>query len=427
MILKGSQRSGGQKLAVHLLNTQDNEHIEVYEISGLIADNVQDAFKEMQSLSKGTKCQQYMFSVSLSPPQKEIVPLEYFAKAIADIEDKCGLAGQPRVIVFHEKEGRRHAHCVWSRIDTAEMKAINLPHYKRKLNDVSKQLYLQYGWDLPKGFINQQYRDPMSFNLAQWQQAKRVQEDPRLLKQFFKQAWESSDDRQSFVQALKEHGFVLAKGDRRGFVALDYKGEVYSLSRWIDVKSKDLQSRLGKPENLPSVDLAKADISQKMTDRLKNHIESVQAKTNKAYEPIKRATLSMRDRHRSAREKLYITQKERWQQEEKERTKRLPHGLKGIWQRVTGQYQKIRKQNESETQICTLRDRDEKQALITAQLQERQRLQEQILHLRHQRNKTLIELRQDIGHYQHMQGRRIENQEFQAISQQREQRYDLTL
>jgi hypothetical protein len=29
------------------------------------------------------------------------------------------LNGQPRVIVFHEKNGRRHAHCVWSRISTS--------------------------------------------------------------------------------------------------------------------------------------------------------------------------------------------------------------------------------------------------------------------------------------------------------------------
>ena len=34
-----------------------------------------------------------------------------------------------------------------------EMKALNLPHYKLKLRDVSKQLYLQYEWNMPDGFI----------------------------------------------------------------------------------------------------------------------------------------------------------------------------------------------------------------------------------------------------------------------------------
>jgi len=84
-----------------------------------------------------------MFSVSVNPPQNETALPEYFENALARIEEKLGLSGQSRVVVFHEKEGRRHAHCIWSRIDAQEMKAINLPHYKRKLNEISKKLFLE--------------------------------------------------------------------------------------------------------------------------------------------------------------------------------------------------------------------------------------------------------------------------------------------
>ena len=70
------------------------------------------------------------FSLSLSPPPNERVPIEVFETAIEQIEQKLGLEDQPRAVVFHEKEGRRHAHVVWSRIDTDEMKAINLPFYQ---------------------------------------------------------------------------------------------------------------------------------------------------------------------------------------------------------------------------------------------------------------------------------------------------------
>lgn len=38
------------------------------------------------------------------------------------IERKLGLEGQPRAIVFHEKEGRRHAQAIWSRIDPGRIK-----------------------------------------------------------------------------------------------------------------------------------------------------------------------------------------------------------------------------------------------------------------------------------------------------------------
>src|SRR5690606_33512002 len=98
--------------------------------------------------------------------------------AIDAIEHKLGLSGQPRAIVFHEKDGRRHAHAVWSRIDAEQMKAINLPHYKLKLRDVSKQLFLEHGWQLPRGFVSGRERDPASFTHAEWEQAKRAGHDP---------------------------------------------------------------------------------------------------------------------------------------------------------------------------------------------------------------------------------------------------------
>ena len=63
-------------------------------------------------------------------------------------------AGQPRAIVFHEKNGRRHAHCVWSRIDAARMRAINMDHSRRKLMDISISLYRDHGWLMPEGFLD---------------------------------------------------------------------------------------------------------------------------------------------------------------------------------------------------------------------------------------------------------------------------------
>ena len=57
------------------------------------------------------------------------------------------------MIVFHEKNGRRHAHCVWSRIKAGEMRAVNLPYFKRRLQEVSRELYLKHGWTMPRGFI----------------------------------------------------------------------------------------------------------------------------------------------------------------------------------------------------------------------------------------------------------------------------------
>ena len=185
MILKGAQRGGAAQLARHLLKTEENEHVEIHELDGFIADDLHGALQEIYSISRGKRCQQFMFSVSLNPPQNEAVPIEYFEKAIQNIEKELELKGQPRAIIFHEKEGRRHCHAVWSRIDTDKMKAINLPYYKMKLQDISRQLYFEYGWQMPKGLLNKQERNPFNYSLAQWQQAKRSGEDPKLLQKLF--------------------------------------------------------------------------------------------------------------------------------------------------------------------------------------------------------------------------------------------------
>jgi len=40
VILKGSQRGGARQLGLHLMNIQDNEHVEVHEVRGFMAENV---------------------------------------------------------------------------------------------------------------------------------------------------------------------------------------------------------------------------------------------------------------------------------------------------------------------------------------------------------------------------------------------------
>lgn len=157
-----------------------------------------------------------------------------FEKAIAQVEKKLSLEDQPRAIVFHEKEGRRHCHAVWSRTDVKTMKAIPLPHTKRKLMEISRNLYIEHGWQMPAGMINSDDRNPLNFTMAQWQQAKRTGKDPRAIKQSMQDAWSISDTRDSFSHALKERGFTtLAKGDRRDFVAVDIHGKsMLCLSGW---------------------------------------------------------------------------------------------------------------------------------------------------------------------------------------------------
>ncbi|EKF40103.1 relaxase/mobilization nuclease family protein [Nitratireductor indicus C115] len=66
MILKGSQRGNGQNLAAHLLNVSDNEHVRLHELRGFVSEDLHGAFHEVEAISRGTRCRQYLFSLSLS-------------------------------------------------------------------------------------------------------------------------------------------------------------------------------------------------------------------------------------------------------------------------------------------------------------------------------------------------------------------------
>lgn len=399
MILKGSQRSGGSQLARHLMNVQDNEHVEIHDIRGFVSDDLHGAFDEAHAVSKGTKCTQYLFSLSLSPPEMESVPVEVFEAAISEIEVKMGLSGQPRAIVFHEKEGRRHAHCVWSRIDVTKMKAINLPHYKLKLQDISRQLYLDHRWRMPRGLMNSAERDPLNFTIEEWQQAKRVKQDPRVLKQIFQDCWTMSDSHNSFSNALKERGFYLAKGDRRGHVAVDWRGEVYAISRWVSIKTKDVRARLRDCDELPTVDETRAIIADRFTDKLKEFCAAEEKRFSRQYTVLENKRSILVSAHRKDRETWRQSQKLRTIAEIKERSTRLPTGLKALWFRLTGKYRKICIGNDLHFKKCAVRDRKERQELIERQIRQRRILQHEFQKMRHHHAISMKKLHRDMGGY----------------------------
>lgn len=379
-------------MAAHLNKTEENEHVELHEIRGFMADDVDGALHEAYAMSRGTRCTKFLFSVSLNPPEAENVPIEKFEDALGRIENKLGLENQPRVVVFHEKEGRRHAHCVWSRIKTDEMKAVHLSHYKNKLMDVSKQLYLENNWDLPKGFIDKNQKNPLNYTRQEWQQALRIGQNPKIIKAALQESWLISDSRKAFEHALQDRGYYLARGDKRGYVAIDLYGEVYSLSRQIGVKKADLTKKLGDAQQLPSIEEAKNTISGRLTQQFKGYSNELNLKHKQELQPLFQAKQAMTQQHRKARADQKQMHENRWRAEEQERAARLRKGFQGLWDRITGAYQRTCAKNEKETQKAFLRDKEEKENLVAKQLTERRKLQTQFKDLRQKQIKERADL-----------------------------------
>ena len=410
MILKAKERGDGGQLARYLLATRDNDHVELHEVSGFVSDDLVDALHEADAIARGTRCKNYLFSMSLNPPVGARVSTLEFEQAADQIEQKLGLENQPRAIVFHEKDGRRHAHVVWLRIDAQRMRAINLPHFKSKLRDVSRELFLEHEWDMPRGLQDRNLRDPLTFTREEWQQAQRVGIDPREIKTVFQQCWAASDNRASLEQALKERGFWLARGDRRGFVAIDYRGEIYSLSRYASVKTKELEARLGDPKRLPSIEEAKARIAEHLSRKLEGFIKETERSTKQRLAMLNFRKAEMVGRHGDDRARLLEMHERRWLAETKERAKRLPRGFSGIWHRLTGQYAKIKAQNEQETLKAWHRDRAEKDALIFRQIEEREALQRDIKRQRTLASQELMQLREDVEGSREMDRHKTEHE-----------------
>lgn len=379
MIIKASQRAGGKALAVHLMRDDENDHVNVHEVRGFVGEDVVSAFREAYAISKGTKCRQFLFSCSFNPPEGETATVADFERAIATTEGRLGLTGHPRVIVFHEKNGRRHAHCVWSRIKADEMRAVNLPHFKMKLRDISRELFIEHGWTMPRGLVNSEERNPLNFSREEWQQAKRINRDPRSIKEIFQDCWSVSDSGKAFVQALEARGYYLARGDRRSFVAIDHTGEVYAIARWANVKTKEVNARLGDPEQFPSVDEVKARLAEKVIEKLKGFTAEAKSEFNQARVGLQEQKRRLVAWQRHERKIQWELQAVRQAEEARVRYDRFSKGLlRGIWDRITGRHAAIRRQNEEEFLASMQRDAAERQLLIDRQLEERRSLHRQI-------------------------------------------------
>lgn len=374
MILEGNERGFGGELARHLLNPRDNDHVTVHAIDGFIAADLAGALVEADAIAQGTQCQKYLFSLSLNPPPSANVTVEEFEETIARIEKKLGLAGQPRIIVFHEKNGRRHAHCAWSRIDAGRMRAINLPHTKRKLMDISIALYREHGWEMPNGFRKYFEADPLNFSHAEAGQAKRTGQDTKALKALFKNCWSQSDSRNAFAAALWSEGFCLAEGDRRGYVAVDAAGKIWSLSRWCGVKPKELRARLGDPDDLPS-----AAEAQKLFEGLQPNNSTTKASLADA--DFEEGRMQLVVQQRRERDALLAEQSARSATENRSRQSRLPKGLKSVWLRLNGGYDRLVSELSRDAAACAARDREERQKLIYSHLMARRELSRRMTNL----------------------------------------------
>jgi Relaxase/Mobilisation nuclease domain len=232
------------------------------EITGTVAQDIDGALAEFDAIAAGTRAREGVYAAFINPPQP--LSREQFMRAVALIEERLGLAGQPRVILFHTKAGRLHCHAIWSRIDIKRMRAIQLSHDRQKLRRCAQELAAEFGTPLPPGLREDRraarFDQPKQPTKAEIYMAENsgitIEERRAAITACYSQA----DSAQAFVNALEAAGYILAKGESRAFVVVDMAGDVHALARQIEgAKTRDVKAKLEGLDlsQLPTVERAK--------------------------------------------------------------------------------------------------------------------------------------------------------------------------
>lgn len=271
MIPFASQRANGQDLAVHLMNEQDNDQVELMDLRGSVSNDLSGAFAEWDFQAKSfTRCKKYLYSLSLNPdPSQGQLTHEQYMDYLGDVEKELGLEEQGRAVVRHVKHGREHYHAVYSRIDTEEKRAIPISFDKMKLMRLTRDFAERHNLDLPKGYDSKEERAQRS----QQSLYDKVQEQETGISKtersaFITDCWKRRDTPSSFVAELKDNGYILATG-RRPYLLVDRFGHINSLPRLIEdpsVKLKHVREFLGEAypeESLPDAEWVKENLPKK--------------------------------------------------------------------------------------------------------------------------------------------------------------------
>jgi hypothetical protein len=215
LIIKGGSHTG-KGLGVYLLQDK-NERAEVWGIRGDLPRDLSETLDDWRSTAHGTNCKKPLYHAQLNPDRA--LSREEWEQAISLFEKELGYENQPRAIVMHEYKGREHLHLVYSRIDE-NGKAIsdswNYLHHEKAAREIEAEL----GLEKTQGTLYQAKDQPRTERTPSHgaiQQGERTKIDPKAVKAELTTLYhEAEGNAAAFRDSLKERGYSLARGDKRG-------------------------------------------------------------------------------------------------------------------------------------------------------------------------------------------------------------------
>jgi hypothetical protein len=258
IIIEGGSRCAGSWWSAHLQNTEKNERAQLVAVEGLSAETVPEMFREMHGMAMGSKAKNYFYQANINPRADEHLTPAQRAEAVATLGRNLGLDGQPHFVIEHEKNGRVHQHVVWLRVDMERMRAIPDSLTARVHEQTSRELETKFGLEPGKSVLVADRDFERPERLAKKHERFRGAQsgiDPHAVARELRTLREHSDGPASFRAGMEAAGYVLARGDRRDYVAVDQAGHPHVLSRGLGIKAAELRQYMQgiDPQSLPSV------------------------------------------------------------------------------------------------------------------------------------------------------------------------------
>lgn len=185
----------------------------------------------------------YSFSLAWHPEQSP--EKEQMLNAAFETLNRFGLKDHQAVMVAHQETDHPHVHVICNLVNPNDGRTA-VPSYD----------FLKFStWAEEEEHKHDKiYCEERVKNNERRRNSAKKNRDYGLVKHREKKAepaqqiqdiYNMSDSGKAFAAALNEAGFTLARGDRRGFVLVDKRGKIYSLSRQLQSqRAGDIKARL---------------------------------------------------------------------------------------------------------------------------------------------------------------------------------------
>lgn len=239
----------------HNLPTNDpDKAIKWMAYTAMSADELKRSSGVKPTGRKAQKGSVYSYSLAWHPDQD---PDEAHMKIQAKETLKLlGLEDHESIVVAHQETDHDHIHVIVNLVHPESGKTAKLYKDHIKLSEWAQEYEIS---------TNQIYcQDRIDNNLKRKEAQHKSDTEAQPTSEFVKyrekkvsqsdlvrSLYERSDSGKAFKDALERHKLTLAKGDRRGFVLVDEKGKVFSLSRQLKgQRASDIKARLSDIKEL---------------------------------------------------------------------------------------------------------------------------------------------------------------------------------